>query len=222
MIDAISRLQVRRNEARRGIRLCRGKVSMHGGVANFIEEGSIQWASGFKEKERDEPNDMRVLFEDGLQAMRMIYYPPCPEPEIAIGLCAHSDPIGLTILLQINEMEGLQVKKDGAWVPIKPLQNAFVVNVGDIMEIVSNGVYPSIEHRATVNSVKERLSIATVYSPRLDGDVGPAPSLISPENPPLFRRIGVADYFKNLYTRELHGKAYLDFLRVQPEEIIKS
>ncbi|KAE8730766.1 Thebaine 6-O-demethylase [Hibiscus syriacus] len=168
------------------------------------------------------PNDMRVLFEEGLQAMRMNYYPPCPEPELAIGLCTHSDPIGLTILLQINEMEGHQVKKDGAWVPIKPLQNAFIVNIGDIMEIVSNGIYPTIQHRATVNSVKERLSIATVYSPRLDGDVCPAPSLISPQNQPLFRRIGVADYFKNLYTRELHGNAYLEFLRVQPEGINKN
>ncbi|KAK8602107.1 hypothetical protein V6N13_058240 [Hibiscus sabdariffa] len=166
-----------------------------------------------------DPNDIKVLFEEGLQATRMNYYPPCPEPELAIGLSAHSDPVGLTILLQINEMEGLQVKKDGAWVPIKPLENAFIVNIGDIMEIVTNGIYPSIEHRATVNPVKERLSMVMIYSPRLDGDLGPAPSLISPQNPALFRRIGVADYFKNLYTRELRGKAYLDFLRVQPDEI---
>ncbi|KAK5824391.1 hypothetical protein PVK06_019163 [Gossypium arboreum] len=95
-------------------------------------------------------------------------------------------------------MEGLQVKKSGVWVPIRPLENAFVVNIGDIMEIVSNGVYPSVEHRATVNSVKERLSIVTVYSPRLDGDLGPAPTLLSPQTPPLLKRIGVADYFKGL------------------------
>ncbi|MFQ6642435.1 hypothetical protein Gotur_017614 [Gossypium turneri] len=134
------------------------------------------------------PSTLRVLFEEGLQAMRMNYYPPCPQPEVAIGLSAHSDPVGLTILLQINEMEGLQVKKSGVWVPIRPLENAFVVNIGDIMEIVSNGVYPSVEHRATVNSVKERLSIA------------------------------VADYFKGLYTRELRGKSYVDYLRIQPHE----
>lgn len=82
-----------------------------------------------------DPNDMRVLFEEGHQAMRMNYYPPCPQPELATGLSAHSDPVGLTILLQINEMEGLQVKKSGVWVPIRPLENAFVVNIGDIMEV---------------------------------------------------------------------------------------
>lgn len=86
------------------------------------------------------------------------------------------------------------------------------------LQIVSNGIYQSVEHRATVNSVKERLSIVTVYSPRLDGDLGPAPSLLSPQTPPLFKRIGVADYFKGLYRRELRGKSYVDVLRIQPQE----
>uniref|UniRef100_A0A7N2LQ70 Fe2OG dioxygenase domain-containing protein n=1 Tax=Quercus lobata TaxID=97700 RepID=A0A7N2LQ70_QUELO len=115
--------------------------------------------------------DMKVLFEEGHQAMRMNYYPPCPQPELAIGLNSHSDAVGLTILLQINEMEGLQIRQNGMWIPVKPLQNAFVVNIGDILEIVTNGIYRSIEHRATVNSECERLSIATFYSPKLDGDM---------------------------------------------------
>ncbi|TYH12385.1 hypothetical protein E1A91_A06G056400v1 [Gossypium mustelinum] len=81
-----------------------------------------------------DPNDLRVLFEEGHQGMRMNYYPPCPQPELAIGLNSHSDAVGLTILLQINDMEGLQIRKNGIWVPIKPLPNAFVINIGDIME----------------------------------------------------------------------------------------
>ncbi|TYH12386.1 hypothetical protein ES288_A06G063400v1 [Gossypium darwinii] len=169
-----------------------------------------------------DPNDLRVLFEEGHQGMRMNYYPPCPQPELAIGLNSHSDAVGLTILLQINDMEGLQIRKNGIWVPIKPLPNAFVINIGDIMEIVSNGIYRSIEHRATVNSVKERVSVATFYSPKLEGDMGPAASLITPQTPSLFRRIGVADYFKGLFSRELHGKSYLDVLRLQNEEINKN
>ncbi|KAA3476843.1 protein SRG1-like [Gossypium australe] len=161
-----------------------------------------------------DPNDLRVLFEEGYQGMRMNYYPPCPQPELAIGLNSHSDAVGLTILLQINDMEGLQIRKNGIWVPIKPLPNAFVINIGDIMEIVSNGIYRSIEHRATVNSVKERVSVATFYNPKLEGDMGPAPSLITPQTPSLFRRIGVADFFKGLFSRELRGKSYLDVLKI--------
>ncbi|XVF40233.1 hypothetical protein PTKIN_Ptkin01aG0095500 [Pterospermum kingtungense] len=159
-------------------------------------------------------DDMRI-FEGGWQAMRMNYYPPCPQPEMVIGLNPHSDPVGITILLQINEMEGLQIRKDGAWIPVKPLPDAFVVNVGDIIEMMTNGIYRSIEHRATVNSEKERLSIATFYSPKLDGEMGPAPSLISPETPPNFRRMGVADYFKELYKRKLEGKSFVEILGIQ-------
>ncbi|GKU94296.1 hypothetical protein SLEP1_g7811 [Rubroshorea leprosula] len=171
---------------------------------------------------RMDPKDIEDLFEEGFLSMRMNYYPPCPQPERAIGLNSHSDAVGLTILLQISEVEGLQIKKDGEWIPIKPLPNAFVINIGDILEIVSNGIYRSIEHRATANSEKERLSIATFYAPKLDGDLGPAPSLVTPETPALFRRMGVADYFKGYFSRELRGKSYVDVLRVQNQPTVCS
>ncbi|XVE53012.1 hypothetical protein DITRI_Ditri02bG0170500 [Diplodiscus trichospermus] len=158
--------------------------------------------------------EMTGLFEGGVQRMRMNYYPPCPQPEQSIGLRPHSDAAGLIILLQLNEVEGLQIKKDGKWIPVKPLPNAFIVNVGNIIEIVTNGTYRSIEHRATVNSERERLSIATFYSPRYDGEVGPAPSLISPTKPPLFKTMKVEDYFKGFFGRELKGKSYLDTMRI--------
>ncbi|KAL8460794.1 hypothetical protein ACS0TY_032340 [Phlomoides rotata] len=89
--------------------------------------------------------EVGTLFEEGMQAMRMNYYPPCPQPELVTGLCPHSDGVGLTILLQVNEMEGLQIKKDGVWIPVSPLPDAFVINIGDILEIVTNGTYRSIE-----------------------------------------------------------------------------
>ncbi|KAF7852017.1 hypothetical protein BT93_L1111 [Corymbia citriodora subsp. variegata] len=158
--------------------------------------------------------DMIDLFDEGRQALRMNYYPPCPRPELVTGLTPHSDSVGLTILLQVNEMEGLQVRKEGKWVSVKPLPNAFVVNIGDILEIVTNGTYRSIEHRAMVNSMKERLSIATFYSPKLEGEFGPAPSLITLDKPALFRRIGMADYLRGLFSRELRGKSYLDIMRI--------
>ncbi|KAF2287654.1 hypothetical protein GH714_002138 [Hevea brasiliensis] len=161
-----------------------------------------------------EAREIIEIFEDGHQSMRMNYYPPCPEPNKVIGLTPHSDATGLTILLQVNEVEGLQIKKDGNWVSIKPLPNAFVINIGDILEIISNGTYRSIEHRATVNSEKERLSIATFYAPRYSAEIGPAPSLISKQTPALFKKIGVEEYFQTLFARELHSKSHLDTLRI--------
>lgn len=79
--------------------------------------------------------EIRELFEEGIQMMRMNYYPPCPQPEKVIGLTNHSDPVGVTILLQLNDVEGLQIKKDGMWVTVNPLPNAFIVNIGDMLEV---------------------------------------------------------------------------------------
>ncbi|WCJ32349.1 2-oxoglutarate (2OG) and Fe(II)-dependent oxygenase superfamily protein [Euphorbia peplus] len=164
------------------------------------------------------PEEMRE-FSDGIrQTMRMNYYPPCPQPEKVIGLTPHSDGTGLTILLQVNDVEGLQIQKDGKWVAIKPLPNAFVVNIGDILEIITNGTYRSILHRATVNSEKERLSIASFHSPRYDGEIRPAPSLITDETPALYRRLTVQDFFKGLFSRELRAKSYVDTLKIQDSE----
>ncbi|XP_010057213.2 protein SRG1-like isoform X1 [Eucalyptus grandis] len=166
-----------------------------------------------------EAKDLEGIFEDGLQSMRMNYYPPCPQPELVMGLNSHSDGDAVTILLQVNEMEGLQIRKDGKWVPVKPLPGAFIINVGDVVEqIITNGIYQSIEHRATVNAVKERISIATFFSPRMDAEIGPASSLITSETPAMFRRITAAEHLKGYLSRELNGKAYLDAMRVQNNE----
>ncbi|CAH2041883.1 unnamed protein product [Thlaspi arvense] len=112
----------------------------------------------------------RELMEGGLmQALRINYYPPCPKPELVLGVTPHSDGSLLTIVLQLNQVDGLQIKKDGMWIPIRPLPSAFVVNVGDSLEILSNGIYKSIQHRAVVNSEKERISVAAFHSPKFEG-----------------------------------------------------
>ncbi|XP_017234801.1 oxoglutarate-dependent flavonoid 7-O-demethylase 1 [Daucus carota subsp. sativus] len=160
------------------------------------------------------PEEMEALFEQGLQSMRMNYYPPRPQSDQVTGLCPHSDATGFTILFQLNEVDGLQIRKDGIWIPIKPLPYAFVINIGDILEVITNGAYHSIEHRGVFNAVKERMSIATFLSPKLDGEFGPAPSLLSSEATPKFRRIGHADYFKEYFAHKFSGRCYLDSLRI--------
>ncbi|XP_054815807.1 oxoglutarate-dependent flavonoid 7-O-demethylase 1-like [Prosopis cineraria] len=163
-----------------------------------------------------EENEMRDLFEEGWQSMRMNYYPSCPQPELVNGLSPHSNSIGLTILLQVNQVnQCLQMKKDDNWFPVTFLPNAFVVDIGDMLEVVTTGIYKSIEHKATVTSEKERISIATFYSPKLLGDLGPAPSLINRERPALFKTIGVAEFFRGFLSQKLIEKSYLDTIRIQ-------
>ena len=79
--------------------------------------------------------EMEEMFDDGMQSVRMSYYPPCPQPEMVTGLRPHSDATCITILLQVNGGEGFQIKKDGIWIPVSFLPDAFVVNVGDTLEV---------------------------------------------------------------------------------------
>lgn len=79
--------------------------------------------------------EMEEMFEDGRQSVRMAYYPPCPTPGQVMGLAPHSDASGITILHQVNGVDGLEIKKDGVWIPARILPNALVVNVGDILEV---------------------------------------------------------------------------------------
>ncbi|XP_020222832.1 protein SRG1 [Cajanus cajan] len=162
--------------------------------------------------------EIRELFGEGIQSMRMNYYPPCPQPELVMGLNPHSDGGGLTILLQVNEVEGLQIKKDGSWIPIKPLPNAFIINLGDMLEIMTNGIYRSIEHRATVNIGKERVSVATFYGPGSEVIVRPAASLVTEKTPAVFKTVSVAEYYRGYLSRELRGRSYLDTIRIQNKD----
>ena len=82
-----------------------------------------------------ELKEVEDLFDDGVQSIRMTYYPPCPQPELVVGLTPHSDATGITILHQVNGVEGLEIKKGGVWIPVTFHPDAFVVNVGDIMEV---------------------------------------------------------------------------------------
>ncbi|KAL7617188.1 protein SRG1 [Lactuca sativa] len=158
--------------------------------------------------------EMGELFDDGAQFLQMNYYPQCPEPELAMGFSPHSDATGLTILYQLTKTTGLQVRKHGNWVSVKPLPNALVVNIGDIMEVVSNGVYKSIEHCATVQSNEERLSVATFYSSNMGVEVGPARSLVAQHNVANFRRVAFEEYYKDFFARKLDGKSNLEFMKL--------
>lgn len=81
-------------------------------------------------------------------------------------------------------------------------------------QVLSNGTYRSIEHRAMVNAGNERISLAMFFNPRLDAEIGPVDSLLNPKNPvPLFRRFTMDQYVKGFFSCPMEGKSYLDRLR---------
>ncbi|XP_030488464.2 gibberellin 3-beta-dioxygenase 1 [Cannabis sativa] len=150
-------------------------------------------------------------FKEGSAALQLNSYPACPDPDRAMGLAAHTDSTLLTILHQ-NSTSGLQVLKEGTgWVTVPPVKGALVVNVGDLLHILSNGLYPSVLHRAVVNRTRHRLSIAYLYGPPSSVQISPLQRLVGPGSPPLYRPITWNEY---LGTKAKHFNKALSSVRL--------
>ncbi|XP_057956276.1 protein DOWNY MILDEW RESISTANCE 6-like [Malania oleifera] len=152
---------------------------------------------------------------NGCQIVASNYYPPCPEPHRTLGLSAHSDHGGLTILMQ-NDVDGLQVKCNGEWIAVPHEPGTFFVNLGDYLEVLSNGRYKSAEHRAVVNKDRARISVAVGHGPDLTATVAPAGPLINEQTAVQYRPITYEDYMKAQQSSAVRGKSPLQALMVNP------
>ncbi|KAL9236901.1 hypothetical protein vseg_011515 [Gypsophila vaccaria] len=119
--------------------------------------------------------------------LRMNRYPPCPKYFDVFGLMPHTDSDFLTILYQ-DQVGGLQLVKDGHWIEVKPNPEALIVNIGDLLQAWSNGVYKSVEHRVVANKKVERLSIAYFLCPSYDAIIQ------SCKEPPLYKKFSFREY----------------------------
>ncbi|XXG64660.1 hypothetical protein AAC387_Pa05g2551 [Persea americana] len=145
---------------------------------------------------------------------RFNYYPPCSRPDLVLGLKSHSDGSGITILLPDPAVDGLEVLKDNQWVKVRPVHHAILINVGDQIEIMSNGIFKSPVHRAVTNSERERISVVMFLAAEVDKEIGPADGLVNAGRPRLYKAIKVKDYLDMFLLNSLKGKRSIDFVRV--------
>ena len=94
--------------------------------------------------------------KDGNSVMRLLHYPPVPvEAEGRIRAAAHEDINTITLLLGAEEAGLELLAKDGRWLPVSPPEGALAVNIGDMLQRLTNGRLRSTTHRV-VNPVGER------------------------------------------------------------------
>ncbi|CAO2203643.1 unnamed protein product [Urochloa humidicola] len=127
--------------------------------------------------------------------MQCHYHPPCPEPERVLGSREHCDADLFTVLVQ-DGVGGLQVRLDdgdGEWMDVAPVAGALTVNVGDLLKVLSNDEYKSVEHRVVIKSAQEpRVSIALFFNPikHAESDFfSPFPELVTAEKPAQYRTL---------------------------------
>nr|XP_016462161.1 PREDICTED: gibberellin 2-beta-dioxygenase 8-like [Nicotiana tabacum] len=119
--------------------------------------------------------------------LRMNRYPACPLSPQVFGLMPHTDSDFLTILHQ-DDIGGLQLIRDGKWISVKPNPQALIINIGDLFQAWSNGVYKSVEHRVVTNKAKERFSTAFFLCPSYDTEIR------SCFEPPVYRRFTFREF----------------------------
>ncbi|OIW07744.1 hypothetical protein TanjilG_11902 [Lupinus angustifolius] len=151
--------------------------------------------------------------EDIGACLRVNFYPKCPKPDLTLGLSSHSDPGGMTMLLPDDQVPGLQVRKCDHWITVKPHRYAFIVNIGDQIQVLSNAIYKSVEHRVIVNSDKERVSLAFFYNPKSDIPIEPAKELVTLDKPALYPAMTFDQYRLFIRMRGPRGKSQVESLK---------
>ncbi|CAI0453233.1 unnamed protein product, partial [Linum tenue] len=103
-----------------------------------------------------EKDHIRNVLGDQGQHMAVNFYPPCPQPELTYGLPSHTDPNALTILLQDQLVAGLQVLKDGKWIAVNPHPDAFVINIGDQIQVRASSKFVQVQLHVILRKIYER------------------------------------------------------------------
>ncbi|KAF3625043.1 hypothetical protein FXO38_29931 [Capsicum annuum] len=165
--------------------------------------------------ERDRLKEMHGEMK---HAVRMNYYPPCPNPDLVLGIGPHSDATSITLLLQDDDVTGLQINHKQKWLPVNPIPNAILVNVGDCLEIWSNGMYKSIEHRAVTNKEKVRISVATTVFPADTTELEPVETMISEQHLSMYKRVKFLDLIKHGMAKTMDGKIFIEYAKEEDNQ----
>ncbi|XP_031385605.1 flavonol synthase/flavanone 3-hydroxylase-like [Punica granatum] len=155
------------------------------------------------------------LTKHGNQALmnaRFNHYPTCTRPDLVLGAKAHTDGSGISVLLQDKEVEGLQISNNSDWFRVPIIPHALLINIGDQMQIMSNGMCKSPMHRVTANARRKRTSLVIFYLPDPEIEIEPARELVNGEKPRLYRKL--KNYAAINFECFQNGKVALETVRL--------
>ncbi|KAM7271388.1 hypothetical protein ACFE04_030602 [Oxalis oulophora] len=139
---------------------------------------------------------------------RLNHYPPCPTAELSgrnlIGFGEHTDPQIISVL-RSNNTSGLQIcLKDGSWASVPADPSSFFINVGDALQVMTNGRFKSVKHRVLAGSGKSRVSMIYFGGPPLSEKITPLPQLLAKGGEEsLYKEFSWCEYKKSAYKSKL-------------------
>ncbi|XP_010919848.1 gibberellin 2-beta-dioxygenase 3 [Elaeis guineensis] len=148
-----------------------------------------------------------VIDEKSDEIFRLNHYPPCPLLQglscSLTGFGEHTDPQIISIL-RSNDTQGLQIAlRDGSWVSVPPDQESFFINVGDSLQVMTNGRFKSVKHRVLANGMKSRVSMIYFGGPPQTEKIAPLTQLMGEGEQSLYREFTWGEYKKAAYKSRL-------------------
>ncbi|XP_076882431.1 gibberellin 2-beta-dioxygenase 1-like [Bidens hawaiensis] len=167
----------------------------------LADEMKLQPRNVFSKLLKDEQSD---------SVFRINHYPPCPELQETepngrklVGFGEHTDPQIISVL-RSNNTSGLEISlRDGSWMSVPPDSESFFINVGDSLQVMTNGRFKSVKHRVVANGTKSRLSMIYFGGPPLSEKIAPLPSLMQGEEDSLYKEFTWFEYKKSAFNTRL-------------------
>lgn len=138
------------------------------------------------------------MIQESDTILRIIHYPPVPPEAYPASLrsAPHEDINLITLLCEATD-DGLELlQRDGSWLPIPAMPGQIIVDSGDMLQQLTNGVLKSTTHRVVnpTHDRKQRFSIPFFVHPRKDVDLTPLPGCIAKVGEQRFPAIAAGDY----------------------------
>ncbi|KAI9087687.1 hypothetical protein K1719_030319 [Acacia pycnantha] len=181
-------------------------------VLELMAEGlGIEEKNTFSKLLRDERSDC---------VFRLNYYPPYEDAEEKlIGFGEHTDPQMISVL-RSNNTSGLQIcLKDGTWVSVPPDNTSFFVNVGDTLQIMTNGRFNSVKHRVVPDTSKSRLSMIYFAGIAFNEKIRPLPCLMTNQEQSLYKELTWFEFKNTSFKHRLSNNRIALFLKSPPPHI---
>ncbi|MBF2026168.1 MAG: isopenicillin N synthase family oxygenase [Oscillatoriales cyanobacterium C42_A2020_001] len=143
-------------------------------------------------------NAIADLIQNGDTILRIIHYPPVPPDAHPASLrsAPHEDINLITLLCEATD-DGLELQqRDGTWLPIRAVSGQIIVDSGDMLQHLTNGILKSTTHRVVnpLGDKTRRFSMPFFVHPRKEVDLTPLPSCVARKGAPLFPAITAGDY----------------------------
>ncbi|CAG7864314.1 unnamed protein product [Brassica rapa] len=179
-------------------------------VLEMVTEGlGIEPRDTLSKMVRDEKSD---------SCLRLNHYPTAEEEAenmVKVGFGEHTDPQIISVL-RSNDTAGLQIcMKDGSWVAVPPDHSSFFINVGDALQVMTNGRFKSVKHRVLADTRRSRVSMIYFGGPPLSEKIAPLSCLVPKQDDWLYKEFTWSQYKSSAYKSKL-GDYRLGLFEKQP------